>query len=143
MLTLLEGPAGSGKSQEAEAMLAAGEAVWQADLTAIWAAITGKRRDPETGRYPVRKDDDPALGLAQYVRSVVVREALRRGLPGLVTTATPNMVAHWQAVAADEGSVFVVRTIDPGYEEAARRLADPETGELSDECEKALRRWYG
>ena len=143
-LTLLEGPAGSGKSQEAEAMLESGEADVLADLTAIWAALRGMRRGAD-GKYPVRTDDDPAIrtGLAAYIRAAVVRQSLRDGLNVIVTTASPGMATKWEEVAAETGARFTVRTMDPGRDEAFRRLADPETGEISDECLGALRRWYG
>ena len=35
------------------------------------------------------------------------------------------------------------RIVDPGRAVVAARLSDPETGELSDECDSALGRWYG
>ena len=143
-LTLLEGPAGSGKSGDADDLLASGEADVMADLTALWAALRAMRRGVD-GKYPVRGDDDPAIrsGLAAYIRAAVVRQALRDGLNVVVTSATPDMATRWQAVADEAGVTFDVRTIDPGRSEVERRLADPATGELSDECRKAIARWYG
>ena len=138
-LTLLEGPAGAGKSQEAARMLAAGEADVLADLTSLWAAMRGYERDGE-GRYPVRADNDPVLPLASYMRAAVVRAALREGLAVAVTTGTPDMATRWAAVAEETGAAFTVRTIDPGEAVVRERLA--ENGTLSPACEKAVRRWY-
>ena len=60
MLTLIEGPAGGGKSELLREMLAAGEIDVAADVTALWAATGGAERDPVTGKYPVRLETDPA-----------------------------------------------------------------------------------
>ena len=60
LLLLVEGPAGSGKSQVVSRMLAAGELDVVADYTALWAALRGIERDNE-GKYPVRTDADPAV----------------------------------------------------------------------------------
>ena len=60
MLILIEGPAGGGKSQLAADLLAAGEITVLADLTALWAALSGAVRGAD-GRYPIRLADDPAL----------------------------------------------------------------------------------
>ncbi|MCY3812451.1 MAG: AAA family ATPase [Gammaproteobacteria bacterium] len=140
MLLLLEGPAGSGKSQAAEALIASGQFHLLADLTALWAAIRAMRRDAE-GRYPVRQDDDPGLSLAAYIRAAVVRQALREDLNVVVTSATPGTATKWAGIAEELGAEFQVRTINPGYAEAARQLA--QGGPLSAECAKALARWFG
>ena len=143
MLTLVEGPAGAGKSQTVRAKLAAGEADVQADLTALWAALRGIERGPD-GLYPVRLDDDPAIrsGLAAYVRAAVVRQGLRDGLNVVVTSGTPDTAAEWQAIANESGAGFRVETMDPGEETVRRRLGG-RSGRLSRECSKAMRRWYG
>ena len=86
-LILIEGPGGSGKSKDALDLLANGEVVIIADLTAIWAAVTGKRRDPETGRFPIRGDDDPGLLTASYLRTAAARHALENGRNVVVTSA--------------------------------------------------------
>ena len=138
-LTLLEGPAGAGKSQEAARMLRAGEADILADLTALWAAMRGFERDGE-GRYPVRADDDPALALASYMRAAVVRAGLREGLAVAVTTGTPDMATRWAETAQEAGASFTVRTVDPGEAVVRERLAVD--GELSPACERAIGRWY-
>ena len=86
-LILLQGPAGSGKSQLAAQMLAAGEVQALADVTALWAAISGAVRDPLTGRYPVRDPDDVALEAARYIQRALTRFALETGADVVVTTS--------------------------------------------------------
>ena len=140
-LLLVEGPAGSGKSQEVARMLAAGELGIVADLTGLWAALRGMERLPD-GKYPVRLDDDPTVrtGLASYARAAVVRQALREGLATAVTSGTPDMATKWAAVAAEHDAPFAVTTIDPGQPTVTARLAVD--GELSPQCQKAVSRWY-
>ena len=142
MLRLVEGPAGSGKSQHVAAMLANGEVDVVADLTALWAATRGIERAPD-GRFPIRADDDPTIrtGLAAYVRAVVVREGLRSGLRVAVTSGTPDTATKWAAVAEESGAAFNVTTIDPGEAVVRERLAVG--GKLDPQCEEAVRRWYG
>ena len=142
-LHLLEGPAGSGKSQVARDLLEAGEVQALADVTALWAALSGAQRDLEKGRYPERADDDPALGLARYVQAAAVRQGLREGLDVAATTSRRDQVDRWREVAHGEGASLIVRTVDPGRDVVAARLADPVTGVLSDACGSALGRWYG
>ena len=124
-----------------------GEVDVVSDVTRLWAALGGYERGPD-GRYPVRADDDPALTTALYVQAVAVRRALREGAAVAVTTSRAGQASRWQALAGQvevEFSVevsFEVRTVDPGEDVVRARLADPDTGELSPECEKAVRRWY-
>ena len=153
MLHLIEGPAGGGKSQVASDMLAAGQVDLLADTTALWAAIGGYTRDPETGRYPVRQDDDPALHAARYIQAAVVSFAVREGLNVAITASRRNQAERWRQLAErivreaelDEAlAQLSTTTVEPtGSIDVVRaRLADPVTGELSPECEAALQRWY-
>ena len=140
MLTLIEGPAGGGKSQEAAAMRAAGEVAAVADVTALWAALSGARRGPD-GLYPVRDEADPALALALILQTFAVRAGLRRDMDMAATTSRRGQAPRWQAIATEEGAEFTVRTVDPGEDVIRSRLAGPD-GSLSQECERAVRRWY-
>lgn len=142
MLTLVEGPAGSGKSQHVADMLSAGEVDVLADLTGLWAATRGLERGAD-GRYPVREDDDPAIrsGLAAYLRAAAVRQGLRQGLRVVVTSGTPDSAPRWAEVAREHGAPFNVVTIDPGEAVVRDRLTVD--GELHPQCEGAIRRWYG
>ena len=141
MLTLIEGPAGSGKSAVAADMLSAGEVEVLLDTTALWAAMAGARRGPD-GKYPVRRDDDPALGAALYVQTVAARFALEQGARVGVTTSRRDQVDRWADVARAAGVALSVRTVDPGEDVVRARLSDPETGVLSGECDQAIGRWY-
>ena len=143
MLTLVEGPAGSGKSQLVEGMLAAGEIDVQADLTAIWVGLRGVRRGPD-GRYPKRLDGDPTItsGLAAYMRATVVRQGLRQGLRVAVTSGTPATAVKWAEVARENQSLFTVLTVDPGEDVVRQRLMEVGEDQLAEECERAVRRWY-
>ena len=77
MLTLIQGPAGSGKSAVAADLLSAGELEVLFDTTAIWAALSGAVRGPD-GRFPPRSDDDPSLATALYLQAVGARFALEQ-----------------------------------------------------------------
>lgn len=142
MLTILEGPAGGGKSAVAADMLADGGADVLADVTALWAALGGYVRDPETGRYPVRRDDDPALLAALYLQAAVVRHGLNEGLDVIVTTSRRDQVGRWRRYADEAETALSVQTVDPGIDVVRGRLADPVTGSLSEECQAAIGRWY-
>ena len=142
MLILVEGPAGGGKSQLIAAMLAAGEIDLAADVTALWAALSGAVRDPETGLYPPRSDDDAALQVARYVQAVAVRQGLEEGYSVGVTSSQRDQAERWRELAEDSDAEFAVRTVDPGRAAVVRRLADA-SGILSDQCSAAISRWYG
>ena len=142
-LHLIQGPAGSGKSQVARDLLEAGEVQAVADTTSLWAALAQARRGPD-GRYPVRADDDPALGLALYVQATAVRQGLRQGLDVAATTSQRDQVGRWREILEDEapGGELHVRTVDPGEDVIRARLAE-QGGALSPECEAAIGRWFG
>lgn len=142
MLTLIEGPAGGGKSELLRELLAAGEIDVAADVTALWAATGGAERDPVTGKYPVRAENDPALHTARYLQTVAAGFALREGYKVAVTTSQRDQVEKWGAVANRYDSPLNVKTVDPGEATVRARLSDPVTGELSDDCDSAISRWY-
>ena len=141
MLTLIQGPAGSGKSAVAADMLEAGEVEVLLDVTAIWATLSGAVRGQD-GKYPVRSEDDPALGAALYLQTVGARFALENGARVAVTTSRRGTEARWSEIARAAGVEINVRTVDPGRDVVAARLSDPETGVLSEPCSRALGRWY-
>ena len=141
-LYLIEGPAGGGKSQYVAEMLAAGEISILSDVTALWAALGGYQRDPITGLYPVREDGDPALELALYTQAVAVRQGLEMGEDVAVTTSRRNQVSRWRTLAYSIDVDFILRTVDPGEDVVRARLTDG-NGNLSDDCRRAIARWYG
>ena len=138
-LVLIQGPAGSGKSQLVAEMLEAGEVDVVVDLTRLWVALSGVERGP-TGRYPVRLDDDKALPAAFAVKQLAARRALETGADTAVTTSVRNQEPRWQKLAAEALATFSTRVVDPGEEVVKERLAGPEG--LSPECAKAISRWY-
>ena len=139
-LTLIQGPAGGGKSQIAADLLAAGGIDLLADITLLWVALSGVERDAE-GRYPEREDDDPALESARYMQSVLVRFALSLGANVAVTTSRRDQEERWQRAAEEADTEFEVRTVDPGEDVVRGRLTGPD-GQLSAACDRAIRRWY-
>lgn len=136
-LSIIRGPAGSGKSGVIADRMRPGEVV--IDFTRLYVALAGVERGPD-GRYAVRPDGDPRLALTEYVRMVAIRQAAERELSGYATTSDsrPEAVERLQAA----GAAGEVVTIDPGASVVRARLADAATGALSPECEVALGRWY-
>ena len=139
VLHLVEGPAGGGKSQHVAELVEAGTVQVVADVTALWVALSGVTRGPD-GRYPVREDDDPALHTARYLQAVAVRHALEQGADVAVTTSQRGQAGRWRHVSTRY--TLEVSTVDPGREVVRQRLALPETGELSPECQQAIDRWF-
>ena len=141
-LTVIAGSPGSGKSQHARDLLAAGEVDLLADVTGLWAAVGGYERDPETGRYPVRSDDDPALRTALYLQATAATFAAREGLNIAITTARRGQESRWRTIAEDNGASFSYSEIDPGRSVVEQRLAGPDEI-LSLDCRIAISKFYG
>ena len=79
---LISGPAGAGKSEAARQELAASnEPGVILEIQELYASLLGLRRDPETGRYPERRESDAhALRLAEYLRRVGITASVARGI---------------------------------------------------------------
>ena len=127
-------------------MLDEGEVDLLADFTALYAAISAAERGPD-GRYPERVTGDPLLPLVSYLKTTIARAGLHRDFRVLVTTSdsSDDEREKWADMADGERARFSAVTVDPGESVVrARLMTDPNTGEaLSEECQKALRRWYG
>ena len=139
--TLLSGPAGGSKSQEARRRLREhSNLAVVADFQSIYAALTQAQRDPETGRYPLR--EDRLLPLTEYVRRAVVTGAVARDLGVIITNSDgdPDRRAFLLSQLGPDAQEIIV---DPGESVIRARLSDPATGVLSFECNKAVGRWYG
>lgn len=136
-LTIVRGPAGSGKSQYVHDALEDGQLV--ADVTLLWAALRGLERD-SNGRFPIRRSDDPALHVARRLKALTVRIAQQETIGGFVTTSSSSAEATQRLIEQGAASSGIV-TIDPGRRVVAARLAID--GELSAPCSRALERWYG
>ena len=142
---IIRGPAGAGKSQWFEANREPGDLI--IDVSGLWVALLGLERDGN-GRYPVRLATDPGLRMALYLKSTAIRFAAENGISGWATTSNSSPVAVERlreriVSGGGAGAVGRVVTVDPGESVARSRLADPDTGEVSDECNRAVRRWYG
>ena len=136
---LLSGPAGAAKSALARRLLAEHPTLAAiADFQALYAALTGDVRGPD-GRYPIR--DDRLLPLTEYVRRAVVTGATNADIDVIATNSDgdPDRRAF---LLRQLGAGATERVVDPGRDVVAARLSDPETGELSGECDTAIRRWY-
>ncbi len=137
---LISGPAGAGKTQIAIALAAeSAEPTVIADFSELLAAISGARRDPVSGRFPPR--DERLLPTAEYVRRALISTGVRRGLNVIATTSDGSR-ARRDFLLGELGPGARERVVDPGEAVVRGRLAEPE-GELSEECEQAIGRWYG
>ena len=136
---LISGPAGASKSALARKLLAENPALAiAADFQSIYAALALVERDP-SGRYPLR--DARLLPIVEYVRRVLLSQGLERGFDVIATTSDgdPKRRAF---LVSQLGAGATERIVDPGIEVVSARLADPETGELAEECAGAIARWY-
>lgn len=142
MPTLLSGPAGGGKSQEARRLLeVAAVPTVLTDFQDLYAALLGLRRDPETGRYPERLGRHAfALATAEYLRRAAITAAREREIDVIVTNSDGDPGRRAQLLAA-MGPGAVESILDPGRDEVIRRLSVE--GVLSDQCGRAIERWYG
>ena len=137
--TLLSGPAGGGKSQEAKRLRDSnpGPAVL-ADFQSIYAALAGDVRGPD-GKFPERDTD--LLPTTEYVRRAVVTAAVAREIDVILTNSDGDperrrLLLGLLPAGTEE------RIIDPGIDVVRLRLADSITGELSGQCSSAISRWY-
>ena len=139
---LLVGPAGAGKSQEARRLLAeATEPTVAADFTAILAALMLAERGPD-GLYPARTARTEALlPLAEYVRRTIITAARERDI-AIVATSSDGDPGRRAFLLGLLGPGAVERVIDPGIDVVTARLADSQTGALSEECSQAVNRWF-
>ena len=92
------------------------------------------------GRYPLR--DDRLLPLVEYVRRAIITGAIARDID-VIATNSDGSPERRSFLLSQLGKDAVERVVDPGENIVLARLADPETGETEDECQKAVRRWYG
>ena len=138
---LISGPAGASKSAEARRLLAEnpGLAI-AADFQSLYVAITLAQRDP-SGRYPPR--DERLLPVTEYLRRAVFSAAqdLDRGIDVIATNSDGNR-GRRAFLVEQLGPDGTERIVDPGEAVVRARLADPITGVLSPECEKAIARWF-
>ena len=139
---LLSGPAGAGKSAVARGLLdeAIGPMV-VADFQSLLAALTLLERLPN-GRYPERNPRDAAwlLPMTEYLRQTVITIAAEREID-VVATNSDGSPERRAFLLGRLGPGATERILDPGIDVVTERLSV--NGVLTDECGKAISRWYG
>ena len=136
---LLSGPAGAAKSALARRLLRESpDLVAIADFQSVYAALSGDLRGPD-GRFPLR--DDRLLPLTEYVRRAVITGAVARDID-VIGTNSDGDPSRRAFLLSQLGPGAAERIVDPGRDVVAARLADPESGALSGECDAAIGRWY-
>ena len=143
MPTLLSGPAGSGKTQEAKRLLEAStEPTVAADFQSLLAALTLLERDPVSGRYPHRRESQAGwlLPLTEYLRQAIVGAAQTRGVD-VITTNSDGSPERRALLLSRLGAGAVEKVIDPGLNIVVERLSVE--GTLDPDCRAAIDRWYG
>ena len=137
---LLSGPAGASKSALARQILEEQPGLAAvADIQAIVVALQLLQRLAD-GRYPVRNPE--ILPLAEYVRRSILTAARERGI-FTISTNSDGDAARRAFLLNLLGPGAVERVVDPGIDIVRARLADPVTGDLGDDCNQAINRWYG
>ena len=141
MPTLLAGPAGAGKSEAARDLLRQLEEPGAIiDFQGILAALTLALRGDD-GRYP---DRDPAqaylLALARYVYRAAITGARVMDIDIIATTSDGNPARRLELLGL-LGPGSRERIIDPGRLVVETTLS--RDGTLSENCRKAINRWYG
>ena len=140
---LISGPAGTGKTKLALATLGTtGRNAILADFTAVFNAVTGTRRDPATGRFPIRRGPEQAfLPITERLRQDVIRRGREMGFD-IVATNSDGSPARRRRLLELLGPGSKEIVLDPGEETVVDRLKAKETGILDPECGKAIGRWY-
>ena len=137
---LLSGPAGAAKSALARRLLADHPTLAAiADFQLVYRALTDVTKDRD-GRYPLR--DERLLPLTEFTRRAIITGAVNADIDVIATNSDGDLKRR-AFLLSQIGPGAVERVVDPGKNIVAARLSDPETGELSDECDSAIMRWYG
>ena len=140
---LISGPAGGGKSQAAQELLAdAAKPTVIVDLQALLAALLALQRGVN-GRYPPRDGKtDAVLPLVNDIRRSAVFAARADEVDVLYTNSNGDPERR-AALLALLGTGATELVIDPGQAIVTARLSDPITGQLTGQCAEAINRWYG
>ena len=113
-----------------------------ADFQSILAALLLLERQPD-GRYPQRNPAQAPwlLPMVEAVRQTVITIAVDRDID-VVTTNSDGSPERRGFLLSRLGPGVGETIIDPGIDVVTQRLAGP-GGVLSDQCNSAIRRWYG
>ena len=109
-----------------------------ADFQSLVAALLLLERDP-SGRFPPRPEW--VLPMAEYTRRAVITGA-RNAEIDIVATNSDGDPERRRFLLQQLGEDSKEIVIDPGEAVVAARLSNPRTGKLSDDCAKAIGRWY-
>lgn len=138
---IVSGPAGGGKSaivrREVDLLKASGTPAIVVEFQALYTALSGDERDPDTGRYPDRDPD--LLPLVEYTRRAAITGATQRQIAVVASNSDGDPVRR-SFLLDLLGLGAIEKIIDPGRTVVEARLADD--GELSGECAAAVNRWY-
>ena len=140
--TLLSGPAGAGKPQEAQVILAAATGpMVAADFQSILVALTLLERRAN-GRYPNRNPAQAAwlLPMTEAIRQTIITIAAEREID-VVATNSDGSPTRRGFLLSRLGPGAVETILDPGIDVVTQRLAVD--GVLSEDCGQAISRWYG
>ena len=136
---LLSGPAGANKSALARRLLAENPVLAAiADFQSVYRALTDVERGRD-GRFPLR--DNRLLPLTEYVRRAIITGARESDID-IIATNSDGDLDRRKYLLNQLGPGATERVIDPGREIVEARLSDPHTGDLSEECDQAVTRWY-
>ena len=139
--TLLSGPAGAGKTQHAAALIdTAAAPIVALDFQSIYAALLLLERQPD-GRYPERLTrHEYVLPLVEYIRRAGITGAALMEIDVALTNSDGSPIRRAELLnRLRPGAAELV--IDPGLDVVQDRLSID--GTLSDQCGKAIHRWYG
>ena len=139
---LISGPAGAGKTEEARRLLAtSSEPRVAADFQSILAAIMLLERNTD-GRYPQRLASQASwlLPLVEYVRQTIISAAQERDVD-VITTNSDGSPERRALLLSRLGPGATERVIDPGLAVVRDRLSD-DGGELTEQCQSAIGRWF-
>ena len=139
---LISGPAGAGKSTVARAERELRpEPTVLVEFQELYAALLGLERLPN-GRYPERNPaDEFVLPLTEYTRTVILNAARDRDISVVVTNSDGDQARRAEMLGR-LGPAARERVIDPGIDVVRQRLAGAD-GQVSQQCNSAIARWYG
>lgn len=137
-LTVVAGPPFGGKSRIIRERMERDPSLVLIDFTALYVALTGVQRDPETGRYPVRATGDNRLPFTAGVFTRAVEHAAFTEQRGFVTTAKRDAIERLLELA----STNRIEIVDPGEAVIRDRMEAYYGGAVPEECQSAVSGWY-
>ena len=139
--SLISGPAGAGKTQEARRILSESAVpIVAVDFQSLYAALLLIERQPD-GRYPERlARHGYVIPLVEYIRQAAITGAALMDVEVAMTNSDGSAIRRDELLRRlGPGAAELV--IDPGRDVVRQRLAVD--GALSDQCDEAIERWYG